>query len=417
MVVHELADDVRQPVRAADAHRVVSGAVEVQRHEEAQPLEVVVEPPLAGGVEHQRPHVLVLVDLVDDLLGRLLLVGAQFAGQVVLLHLDHGLEGRVRPHVGRRRQELVHEAAEQVVGLAIGVGVALRELGDRRARALGVAVDADRAAVGHGHRHDRLGPDEAQPVVLLQPQVLEDGCVVDHRVVDGVGVVQEAGDGHLLGGEAAADLHAPLQHEDLLPRLGHVRSGAQAVRAPADDDAVVRALHGIPPPRTLRNNAVIFAAGDEATQCTCSAAHLRYDKQLDGADTGGRPTGAQAGGGGRHHPTRTAREEPDAAEPEPAAHLLPRGPRGQLRACRRTALHHAAGRHPRHQGAGGLPRGQPLPQSGAGCRADARGRDPVRERPPHLRSGRQVRADAAPNWARRAATSCGWRRPSSSPAT
>ena len=288
VVVDELADHMGQPVRAADAHRVVSGAVEVERHEEAQPLEVVVEAPLAGGVQHQRPHVLVLVDLVDDLLGRLLLVGAQFAGEVVLLHLDHGLEGRVRPHVGRRRQELVHETTEQVVRLAVGVGVALRELGDRGAGALGIAVDADRAAVGHGHRHDRLGPDEAQPVVFLQAQVLEDGCVVDHRVVHGVGVVQETGDGHLLGGEAAADLHPPLQHEDLLPRLGHVRSGAQAVRPAADDDAVVRALHEIRPPRTLRNNDAIFAACARTTQCTCLAAHLRYDKQSTGRGSASR---------------------------------------------------------------------------------------------------------------------------------
>jgi len=91
------------------------------------------------------------------------------------------------------------------VHAAVGVGVFLGELGYRSTRLLHIGVDAETLAVLQGQSPLHLRFDVLDQV-LIEIQILVYRRVVHHHVVDGVGVVEEIGQGDLFGHQAPADL-------------------------------------------------------------------------------------------------------------------------------------------------------------------------------------------------------------------
>ena len=127
-----------------------------------------------------------------------------------------------------------HPAADEV---AVGIGVAWRDLGDALAGPVQASVEAEGASAGQGQGGPRVHFEVFQPV-LSQLKVRDDGRPVDHQMHGGAEVDLVAGP-DFLGADGPADDGAAFQDEDLVAGFGEVTGADEPVVSRADDDGVV----------------------------------------------------------------------------------------------------------------------------------------------------------------------------------
>ena len=145
----------------------------------------------------------------------------------------------IRRCLHQERAEEGRTACEPGRPVLVDVGIRLREPGQGLAEPAALALviaDTPRprlGGVGARHGHD-LVPEGLETQVADDRRRHEAHHVGEGRDLD-VGVLRERGGG--VGG--AARLVTGLEHHDLRPHLGEIRSGDEAVVASADDDHVV----------------------------------------------------------------------------------------------------------------------------------------------------------------------------------
>jgi hypothetical protein len=115
-------------VRATHTEAVVGSPIDHERNQVTHSLQIIIQSPQTGGIEHQCPDLIIFKNAVDDIDWFLFRKGADFLAKRTGMEFHDLFEGWLRHHIGRGCEKGVGIAFEAFIGLPIGISIFFRKL-------------------------------------------------------------------------------------------------------------------------------------------------------------------------------------------------------------------------------------------------------------------------------------------------
>jgi hypothetical protein len=115
-------------VRASHTETVVGSSIDHEWNQVTQPLQIIIQSPQTGGIEHQCPDLVIFKNAMDDIDWFLFRKGADFLAKRTGMEFYDLFEGWLGHHIGRGCKKGISIAFEAFIGLSIGISIFFRKL-------------------------------------------------------------------------------------------------------------------------------------------------------------------------------------------------------------------------------------------------------------------------------------------------